>query len=205
MIAATSTSPNGISQADGQTQRLGRLWIYSDGIGTLIEIPSRRLAPVVVFLAIWLVGWSFAGFISVSAFFGSFGGPAVFTVFIGVWCSVWAGGWVATAASLLWMLVGREIAILRDGVLTKRLVLPWVGLSRSYSAEFIRDLRLNTMTGDPQISQEEGVGLPLGQYGAVAFDHDGETVYLGAALGPMAADALLEAIEAWLQQETRDA
>ncbi|MBL6432374.1 MAG: hypothetical protein HPM95_20035 [Alphaproteobacteria bacterium] len=98
MSAATSTSPNGISQADGQTQRLGRLWIYSDGIGTLIEIPSRRLAPVVVFgnLVCRLV---FAGFISVSAFSaasedrrsspfhrrGVRSGP----------------GWVATAASLL--------------------------------------------------------------------------------------------------------
>ncbi|MBL6432373.1 MAG: hypothetical protein HPM95_20030 [Alphaproteobacteria bacterium] len=49
------------------------------------------------------------------------------------------------------------------------------------------------------------MGLPLGQYGAVAFDHDGETVYLGAALGPMAADALLEAIEVWLKGEARDA
>lgn len=189
------------SPAAGTTRRLGRLSIYTDEIGTWIEVTARRPLPVLVFLLIALAGWSMAGFVSVSMLFGSFGGPPAFSVFIAVWCSLWAAGWVAIAAGIVWMLAGREILILRDGVLTKRLVLPWVGITRDYAAELVSDPRRNEETGDPDIAQHEGVGFPLGRYGAVAFEHDGQTVYIGAALGPKAGDALLASLETWLARK----
>jgi hypothetical protein len=200
MTATSLDSCNDMPQA-GHTVQLGRVCVYSDDAGTRIDIPSRRPGPVVVFLGVWLAAWTFAGVVSFSAFLGSLGGPAAFTLFIGVWCVVWAGGWVATAAAFLWMLAGREVVLLHDGILTKRVILPWVGVSRHYHADLIRNLRRNMTTGDLETPQEDGAGIPLGRYGALAFDHDGETVYLGAALGPAAAGVLMETIETWLKQQ----
>ena len=201
MIAAPQASTEQTTSTAGTTKRLGRLSIYTDDIGTWIEVTARRPLPVLVFLLIALAGWSMAGFVSVSMLFGSFGGPPAFSIFIAVWCSLWAAGWAAIAASIVWMLAGREILILRDGVLTKRLVLPWFGITREYAADLVSNPRRNEETGDPQIAQHEGVGLPLGRYGAVAFEHDGQTVHVGAALGPKAGDALLAALETWLSRK----
>lgn len=188
----------------GETRKIGRLSIYSDAVGTWIEVASTRNGPGLVFLGLWLFGLSFAGYLSLSLMIAPMEAPVFVQLTLSIWGAILTLGWLATLLSMIWMVLGREVLILRDDTVTKRLVLPFIARSWHYPAGQIRELRRVEDRPQPEVpqhaEQHEGLGLPVGAYGAIAFDCDGRTVHFGAALKPPAAAALLEAVETWFER-----
>ena len=188
----------------GKTQRLGRLSIYNDDVGTWIEVASTRNGAGVTFLGLWLGGLSFAGYLTLSLMGSLVGAPLYVKLILSVWAAMLTLSWLATVLAMIWMALGREVLILRDQMLVKRLALPWFAITRQYDAGKVSNLRRVEAEPEPQVAQHaeqhEGFGLPVGEYGTIAFDHDGQEVFFGAQLKPPAADALHTAIAEWFKR-----
>src|SRR5438874_5491060 len=68
-----------------------------------LRIPTRRNWFVLLFLSVWLTGWTFGGFAAV------YGLLTQFSFFILIWLCGWAAGWCFAAITIGMQISGSEI------------------------------------------------------------------------------------------------
>lgn len=104
----------------------GRDWTLEETPeGPRVIIPSPRLWPVSVFMAVWLSGWVMGEVSAIKSLLGLLTGmehwaglfPAAFLVF---WLAGWTAGGVFAWAIFLFSLDGRETVFVRGGKLCLR-------------------------------------------------------------------------------------
>src|SRR5688572_28836534 len=79
-----------------------RYRLESDASGERIRIPARKFVFAMLFLPVWLTGWTVGGIVAITELL------TTFSLFMLVWLSFWAVGWVAAAGTLAWMAFGSE-------------------------------------------------------------------------------------------------
>lgn len=152
-----------------------RYQIEMAGADEVIRIPARKRLFVMLFLPVWLTGWTAGGIAAVTQVIHGAGG------FLVVWLCFWAVGWVFAAGTLVWMLFGAELLRVAGGDLVVALAVgPW-SWRRVYNGREIR--RLQVAVQPPWLAQFQ-LPSPLtgAQSGAVKFDYGARTVHVAGGL-----------------------
>lgn len=156
--------------------------------GLRATLPAGHSVFAMLFLCVWLVGWTFGEFQALQ----QLQSPSEKTpsLFLFVWLAGWTVGGVFAVATLAWQLAGAEIITVGGNVLTYRIETWGIGLTRSYWLADVKRLRAVGVAKQPFGSQAAWFPPFAGAtVGAVAFDYGARTIRFGAALEE--AEALL--------------
>jgi hypothetical protein len=164
------------------------------GSGLRVVMPPRRNVLIMVFLAVWLVGWFAAGGSVLRQIPGT--GPQTLLL---VWLAMWGFGGFFTVAVLAWMALGREILELRPDALIHRRAIFSAGITRAYDLASVKQLRLGPATpgfldavkqGKPDLSRLlEAWGF---SGGPIVFDYGSRTIRCGAAIDEAEAKQIID-------------
>jgi hypothetical protein len=131
----------------------------------LVRFRPRRSWGAVVFLGVWLTGWTFGG---VSAFMAFASAGTVPRAFLAVWLLGWVVGECAVVVILASQLFGRELLTVSPGDLEDRREVGSFGLTRRYDANRVSDV--------------EAVLVPTGEDERPRTDYGLQVSYDGTAL-----------------------
>jgi hypothetical protein len=141
-----------------------------------ITIKAQRSIFVMLFLMVWLSGWTFGGIAAMTSLTKNF------QPFLVIWLGGWALGWVFAGAALGWMLSGAEIVrvIGSDLEIAYRLF----GFTRRklFRGSDIRDL---SAYSTPVFGRYNQMSLPFfsaNKSGCFKFSYGARTVYAGSGL-----------------------
>ena len=144
--------------------------------GDVIRIKAPRQIFVMLFLPIWLTGWTIGGVAAVYELI------AHFQVFLLVWLCGWAFGWGAASGTLVWMLTGSE-TIGGDGgdIEIGHHVL---GFSKRwlYQASQIKNLAIAASPAWPFQFRLQVPFVRTPRNGSVKFDYGPRTIYFAPGL-----------------------
>lgn len=152
-----------------------------DGLG--IYNPARRNVAVILFLMLWLAGWSFGECFALSQILR--GGNVVASAFLLVWATFWTLGGLGALAVLLWNLFGSERLFITGGMLVHSRGFGPFRRKRAYPVGQVNSFRVDTR-GNPAAG-----AVPLG---AVAYQAGGGARSFGVGMTREEAEASLAAI-----------
>jgi hypothetical protein len=142
-----------------------------------IRIPMRRNWFLMLFIAVWLTGWTAGGIAAFTQLFTHF------EPFLLVWLCGWAVGWVFAASTILFQIRGAETIVAAGGDLEIRSgARPFVRRWR-YRGGTIRHLQSAAPMADPFGMRH--VQAPFwirSRSGAVRFDYGAETVHIATSV-----------------------
>jgi hypothetical protein len=141
-----------------------------------IRIPARRTLFVLLFLPFWLAGWTAGGIAAIGQLL------ATGQLFLVLWLCLWAVGWVFAAATIGWMISGREIVRMIGGDLEVGYRLFGYERKKRYRGSAISGLAAAPVSDLFRRSQFSVPFLMRQQTGSVRFDYGARTVYFGAGL-----------------------
>ena len=156
--------------------------------GERIRIKARRQIFAMLFLPVWLTGWTFAGAAVIWQL------ATRFQPFLVLWLCGWAVGWFAVSATLIWMFTGSETLRAVGGDLEYSHHA--LGLSRHwlYQGTQIRKLRV---ANQPAWASRFSFRVPflnVSHMGSIKFDYGPRTIFvmqgLDDAEGQMIIDLL---------------
>jgi len=120
----------------------GRAHIINNGMQFKVIIAAKRNIVVIVFLFIWLVAWSFGESFAFHQINKT--GIDVIQIFLLVWITAWTLGGLFVLLVIIWSLLGREIIIVENGILTLQkgfLTLPII--KKKYDISLIKNMELS--------------------------------------------------------------
>jgi hypothetical protein len=82
-----------------------RISVTVNDFETVISAPPRKPYFGIIFLGVWLCGWTAGGWGAISQLFDLTGEVKLFLVF---WLCGWAAGWIFAVKGLFWCLFGSE-------------------------------------------------------------------------------------------------
>ena len=148
----------------------------TDGGGEQIRIKARRQIFAMLFLPLWLAGWTVGGMAALWQL------TRHFEPFLVIWLLFWATAWVAAASVLVWMFAGSETlrVVGRDLEVAQHAF----GWSRRwlYEGSRISNLREAGQPGWPYRYQMQVPFFMQGRTGAIKFDYGPRTVFAAAGL-----------------------
>lgn len=151
-------------------------------------IPARRNWFVLIFLIVWLTGWTFGGVMAMVSLITER------EPFLAVWLIFWAVGWFFAAMQILFMLTGAEYIRCVGGDLElgyKGFVLP---RRRRFRGTEIRRLGASDLPAAPAFGGFKGWGYLVpgaSQPGPLSFDHGARTIYAGFGLDRAEAELIV--------------
>jgi hypothetical protein len=160
-----------------------------DGVEQL-RIPYRRQWFVLIFLSVWLTGWSFGGIAALGEMVVS---PEPFLV---VWLAFWAVGWVFAAGTVAMQLGGSEIVRVAGRDLETSVGVGRWRWRRLYRGDQIRHLRSSDPNplGWPFRAQQ--MSFPgMTRAGAIKFDYGARTIAAAGAVDEAEGRTIVE----WLR------
>lgn len=166
--------------------------------GERIRVPAQRQWFVLIFLCVWLTGWTLGGVAAVTALLTDF------QPFVLLWLGMWLIGWVLAVSAILWMLAGSEtlrvvhgdLEIAQQALFLKR---RWL-----YQGSQIRALSAPAQPGWPfryraQIAFARSQGA-----GAVRFTYGARDVLAAAPLDQAEGQLIVDWLAARLPLAARD-
>lgn len=157
----------------------------SNGLG--IEIPAKRNYFILVFMAVWLTGWTVGGiFAGSELFFG--GAPIHENLFLLFWMVGWAFGWIMVVYTIMWQLFGYEMIFVTAGslVVEKRMLLPF--RRKIFAIDQIRNMKTDETPHSKK--QNSAIGRP-----SISFKYDDKTVRFALDLNKADTHQLLEILK----------
>lgn len=163
----------------------------ADGVG--VYNPTRRKLGLVLFMVLWLCGWSAGEWFALSEILRP-GSPLVVDLFLLVWVSLWTLGGLAVFAVIAWNLVGVEKLFLIEGggIVTER------GFWRLTRRKVYRV----DQVGDVGLAHQLGTQRPQGilSGGAVRFFVDGKPQSFGIELDDEEADRVVSLMQDFVKR-----
>lgn len=154
--------------------------------GEQISLKAKRQIFPMLFLPVWLAGWTAGGLATINQILDQF------EPFLAIWLCGWAVAWIAVVASLAWLFAGSETlrAVRSDLEIAQRAL----GLSRrwSYQGTQIRNLRVADQQPGPFRSGFQIPFLRLGREGSIKFDYGARTIYAAPGLDEAEAKMVIE-------------
>jgi len=169
----------------------GRAIIDEDFGGIEITIPAKKNVFMILFLAIWLCAW-FAGefFVGAQAFGLRGNGPQYFLI---IWLCGWTVGGFFALRTFWWMLMGKEVISLGQGVLTvdKRGALFYK--LKSYDLHEAKNFRAQEdyLSSGPFGNTQANI-FNLDKKGTIKFDYGMQTIKFGYGLDEAEGNFILE-------------
>lgn len=156
------------------------------GTGEQIRVRVTRQVWPMLFLPVWLAGWTAGGIAAITSLFVDF---QPFLVF---WLCGWALGWVMAVGSLAWMFGGSETIRVVGGDL--EVAHHMLGFSRRwlYEGSRVRNLRLAEQPSWPVRSQLQIPFLNFARGGVVKFDYGPRTIGALQSLDEAEGRAIIE-------------
>ena len=158
-----------------------------DGLG--IYNPARRNMPVVLFLLLWLAGWSAGEYFALAEILSS--RNPIAEGFLIFWVTFWTMGGAICWWVVLWNLFGTERVFVTGGALVRSVGVGPLRRRKVYPVGEISNLR--------SISPAKG-GNGTILASAIAFDVDGKTREVGAGMDQDEVEVVLAALRRYLPQ-----
>lgn len=154
-----------------------RFAVERAGTGELIRVRAERNLFVMLFLPVWLAGWTAGGAMAATEAIRT-GQP-----FLLVWLAFWAAAWLVAASTLAWMFLGSQTLRVAGGDLeVAHHLLGW-SRRRLYRGDEIRHLAVAAQPAWPyRFRWQPPFGWGAGRYGAVKFDYGARTIYVAPGL-----------------------
>ena len=159
-----------------------------DGLG--IHNPSQRLMPVILFLLLWLGGWSVGEYFALSEIFRS-GSPLAADLFLIVWVTFWTLGGAAAWFFVLWQLFGVEQLFITSGAVVHEIGLWRFRRRQIYPIDSVSGFELS---GKPTAGNSTNR--------AIKFMADGKERSFGVSMSKEEAEQSLAAIRRHLGTDT---
>ncbi len=179
--------------ADAPAGRGSRMTIRktADGIG--VYNPTRRKIGMILFMIVWLAGWSVGEFFALWGIFGS-GSPFAVDLFLLVWVTAWTFGGVIVWSVVAWQLFGVEKLFLIDGggIVTERGFGPFTR-RRVFPVEKV------TEVGLPPPAAKSGADGFLSK-GKVRFMVDGKPAGFGIELDDKEAEQVVDLVRRFIEK-----
>ncbi|MDB5433646.1 MAG: hypothetical protein JWP35_4762 [Caulobacter sp.] len=153
-----------------------RFSIETKESGEQIRVKARRQIFPMLFLPVWLAGWTAGGVTAMGQVIHHF------EPFLVLWLCGWAVGWVMVAGTLTWMFTGSEtLRVVGSDLEVAQHALGW---SRRwlYEGGRIRNLRVADQPAWPYRFQFQVPFLNLARTGSVKFDYGPRTIYAAPGL-----------------------
>lgn len=153
-----------------------RFVVDHDGGSEVIRIPARRSVPFLIFMIVWLAGWSAGGVAAIHEFL------VTREPFLAIWLCFWVCGLGFASLMIAWMLAGVETVRVVQGDLENAWRIGPVILRKLYQGT-----RVQSLKAAPQhpLFSSFRVSAPFGlyaQFGAVQFDYGARTVRVVSGL-----------------------
>ncbi|SRR5258706_2356347 len=156
-----------------------RYTIQQTAAGVTVAAPARRNWFVLLFLTVWLGGWTIGGMAAVAEVVR----PGGHQTFLAFWLLGWLIGELYALAIVLWQLTGREELVFSSGNLIHRIRAGGMSRGREFSGAEIKHLRTSPQITSPWMDQSRWMPPVFGAgHGAIAFDYGAKTYRIGAGL-----------------------
>jgi hypothetical protein len=160
-------------------------------LGSEIHISSPKNIFMLIFLPIWLTGWTIGGVVTIGVLVT---GKAKEAWFLVIWLCGWIVGESFALYTFLWGLFGFEVITVEFGNLKiKRSILGY-GPSKNYEISKLSNLRASGFFG-PMMSWSSGMAYWGLSGGTIAFDYEGKTKRFGISLNEDDSNQLVEALK----------
>ncbi len=168
--------------------RIGkRIELVQEPNGITAQIKTPKYIFLLVFLPIWLIGWTFGGISAIGQIIH--GNEA--QGFLMIWLCGWFVGEVLVASIWAWNAFGYEVVSIRSGLLsTKREIFGFTITRKQFPVHELSDLRAVGFFGS-MLSLESGLAYWGLTGGTVAVDHRTKTHRFGIHLEEQEAKALV--------------
>lgn len=140
-----------------------------------IRIPMRRNWFVLIFLSIWICGWTIGGFAAIYAI------GQTFSWFLLLWLCGWAFGWLFAAATIGTQIAGSEILRVVGHDLETGVGIGKWRWRRLYRGDHVRNLRSSDPNpwAFPFRVQQTNPFRP--RAGSIKFDYGSQTIYAASS------------------------
>ena len=170
---------------------------FRHGAETVV-IPAKRNWFTMIFLAVWLAGWSAGG---VAAFSQALSGNDV--GFLTIWLLFWFLGMVFALSWLGWQVSGREMLSVRNMGLVYRWEFLGMGREKNYELALVKNIAVGTTPfpyGMMQISVPPF--FPM-FFGSVKWNYGAKTIYAASGLTEAEGAMVVERLSAILPAANR--
>ncbi|MBO6716637.1 MAG: hypothetical protein JJ913_01635 [Rhizobiaceae bacterium] len=167
-----------------------RITIRETGDGLGIHNPTRRQMPLILFLLLWLGGWSFGEYFALSEIFRS-GTPLAGNLFLIFWVTFWTLGGLLAWWFVLWQLFGVERLFITGGAVVHEIGLWRLRRRRVFAADAVR---FENAANRPKMGNQFITG-------PIAYSTDGTERRFGMGMSAEEAEMALAAIRRHLPEE----
>jgi len=174
-----------------------RVSCLDQGVDFEIRIAMRRHWFMLLFLPLWLAGWTVGGVAAFKAIFSE--GFSADKWFLVVWLVGWIFGEFFAAYVWLWHAFGKEIVRVGSGILAIKRDILGLGPVRSFQTMEISDLRAAGYFGNTR-SWSSGMAQWGISGGTVAFDYRAKTRRFGIQLEEREAREVVERLRPHLPE-----
>lgn len=158
----------------------------ADGLG--IHNPSHRIVPVILFLLLWLGGWSAGEYFALNEILS--GGMSEADWFLIFWVTFWTIGGLAAWSFLLWQLFGVEQLFITGGAVVHEIGLWRLLRRRVYPLDRVSGFQLSSKPTARNSTNR-----------AITFKAGSETAGFGIGMSREEAETALAAIRRHLPEK----
>ncbi|MFT4250930.1 MAG: hypothetical protein QM608_00390 [Caulobacter sp.] len=153
--------------------------------GQTIRIRASRQIFPLLFLPVWLVGWTAGGIAAIHQLLTEF------EPFIAFWLCAWVLGWAFAAVTFAWMIGGVETLRVVQGDLEAAMICgPW-SRRKLYQGALVRALRPSSQ--DPMLTRFQfGGPFAMKAMGAIQFSYGARSVRVAQGLDETEARLVVE-------------
>jgi hypothetical protein len=175
-----------------------RFRVESDAGVERIVIPAGRNWFVMLFLPVWLLGWSAGG---ISAFAQIMAGEDV--GFLLVWLTFWAVGMIFAISWLGWQLSGKEILFVERGALVRAWRMPGFGREKRYDVAKVKNLSACSAPFPYSMMRVSSPPFFPMTFGSVKWNYGASTIFAGAGLSEAEGEMIVDRLKARLPAGAR--
>ena len=147
--------------------------------GYQVSIASKKSWPTLLFLPLWLAGWTVVGGLVARSLQHPDWPLSLFMV---LWLVLWVAGGLRAAYAWLWMAFGKELVTVSYGNLVLKMDILGYGRSKIFPVSEVSNLRASGLFGS-LLRGWSGARDPYGLSGGViAFESGGKTHKFGIQL-----------------------
>ena len=175
-----------------------RFQVVSDCGVENIVIPAARNWFILLFIPVWLTGWTFGGIAAMHDLVFGAGGA-----FLAVWLAFWLVGWLFAASWLGWNISGQETLSIEGGALVRGWKLLGLGLTKRYELAQVSGLTSGTPPFPYGIMKVSYPPFFPMTFGPLKWNYGAATVYAAAGLSEAEAAMIVDRLSARMPAKIR--
>lgn len=166
--------------------------IYRDGDKIEITVPSKKNWVVITSLTGWIGGWFMGEFYAIEQLLNE-DTPIELIIFLTFWLMFWTLGGIVSILVFLWLIAGKEIISVNNGILKLSSKIFGLGPVKLYK---ISDIKLMTIVPGPDHEKlKNSRSKNTLKSGFIEFKYGIKTIRFGRALDQSEATILVEAFK----------